>query len=92
MAPAVSSTSLRFLVSGLVQRLDPIGTFPYGTLSVNVITAKILRLSSDLPIVIEIVDTMDKIEAFLPEIDEAIGHGLATIEKVEVRFYRDGEE
>ena len=84
--------SLRFLVSGLVQRLDPIGTFPYGTLSVNVITAKILRLSSDLPIVIEIVDTMDKIEAFLPEIDEAIGHGLATIEKVEVRFYRDGEE
>ena len=45
-------------MSGLVQRLDPIGTFPYGTLSVNVITAKILRLSSDLPIVIEIVDTM----------------------------------
>ena len=58
----------------------------------HVHTAKILRLSSDQRIVIEIVDTMDKIEAFLPEIDEAIGHGLVTIEKVEVRFYRDGED
>jgi len=51
-------------------------------------TAKILRLSTDLPIVIEIVDTEDKIEAFLPTIDDAIGEGLATLEKVEVRFYR----
>ena len=53
-------------------------------------TAKILRLSSDLPIVIEIIDSEEKIEAFLPLIDEAIGEGLATIEKVEVRFYRGG--
>ena len=53
-------------------------------------TAKILRLSSDLPIVIEIVDTKEKIEAFLPEIDGAITEGLATLEKVEVRFYRSG--
>ncbi len=53
-------------------------------------TAKILRLSSDLPIVIEIVDSEEKIEAFLPLIDEAIGEGLATVEKVEVRFYRGG--
>lgn len=53
-------------------------------------TAKILRLSSDLPIVIEIIDTEEKIEAFLPLVDEAIGEGLATIEKVEVRFYRSG--
>ena len=51
-------------------------------------TAKILRLSTDLPIVIEIVDTEDKIEAFLPTIDDAIGEGLATLEMVEVRFYR----
>ena len=51
-------------------------------------TAKILRLSTDLPIVIEIIDTEDKIEAFLPTIDDAIGEGLATLEKVEVRFYR----
>ena len=55
-------------------------------------TAKILRLSTDLPIVIEIVDTEEKIEAFLPEIDDAIGEGLATLEKVRIRFYRAGEK
>jgi len=55
-------------------------------------TAKILRLSSDLPIVIEIVDTEEKIERFLPMIDEAISEGLATIERVEVHFYRSGRE
>jgi len=54
-------------------------------------TSKILRLSSDLPVIIEIVDTAEKIEAFLPQIDDAIGEGLATVEKVEVRFYRGGE-
>lgn len=53
-------------------------------------TAKILRLSSDLPIVVEIVDTEEKIESFLPVIDDAIGEGLATVERVEVRFYRSG--
>lgn len=55
-------------------------------------TAKILRLSSDLPVVIEIVDTEEKIEAFLPHIDHAIAEGLATLERVEVRFYRGGAE
>lgn len=54
-------------------------------------TAKVLRLSSDLPIVVEIVDTEDKIEAFLPVIDDAITEGLATVERVEVRFYRSGK-
>lgn len=54
-------------------------------------TAKILRLSSDLPIVIEIVDSEEKIESFLSLIDDAIGEGLATMEKVEVRFYRSGK-
>lgn len=53
-------------------------------------TAKILRLSTDLPIVVEIVDTEAKIEQFLPLIDTAIREGLATIEKVEVHFYRSG--
>ena len=51
-------------------------------------TAKVLRLSTDLPVIIEIVDTREKIEAFLPTIDHAIGEGLATVEKVSVRFYR----
>jgi PII-like signaling protein len=54
-------------------------------------TAKILRLSSDLPIVVEIVDTEEKIEAFLPAIDDAVEEGLATVERVEVRFYRSGK-
>jgi hypothetical protein len=54
-------------------------------------TAKILRLSSDLPIVIEIVDTHEKIAQFLPLIDDAITEGLATLEKVKIRFYRGGE-
>jgi PII-like signaling protein len=53
-------------------------------------TAKILRLSEDLPIVVEIVDTREKIEEFLPVIDEAIPEGLATLEKVQIRFYRSG--
>ena len=55
-------------------------------------TAKILRLSSDLPIVVEIVDTRERIESFIPTIDAAVGEGLATIEKVEVRFYRSGKD
>ena len=55
-------------------------------------TAKVLRLSSDLPIVVEIVDTEEKIESFLPLIDDAVGEGLATVEKVEVRFYRSGKK
>ncbi len=54
--------------------------------------AKILRLSEDLPIVIEIVDTLEKIEAFLPLIDDAIKEGLATLEKVRIRFYRSGDK
>jgi uncharacterized protein len=53
-------------------------------------TARVLRLSTDLPIVVEIVDTREKIEEFLPVVDGAIGEGLATLERVEVRFYRSG--
>ncbi len=51
-------------------------------------TAHILRLSEDLPIVIECVDTGDKIENVLPQLDNMIGDGLITLEKVEVRIYR----
>jgi len=59
----------------------------YGANS-RVHSAKILRLSTDLPIVIEIVDTIDKIEAFMPIVDRAVEEGLATLERVEIRFYR----
>ncbi len=53
-------------------------------------TAKILRLSEDLPVVIEIVDTRERIEAFMPLVDAAIVEGLATLEKVQIRLYRGG--
>jgi PII-like signaling protein len=51
-------------------------------------TSKVLRLSEDLPIVVEIVDTQERIEAFLPRLDELIGEGLVTLEKVRVITYR----
>jgi uncharacterized protein len=51
-------------------------------------TAKILRLSMDLPIVIEIVDAEEKINAFLPLLDAIMGGGLVTLEKVKVIRYR----
>jgi len=51
-------------------------------------TVKVLRLSEDLPMVIEIVDRHDKIEQFLPHIDEMVREGLDTIEDVQVIQYR----
>ena len=53
-------------------------------------TAKILRLSLDLPLVIEIVDSEEKINSFLPELDKMIQGGLVTLEKVKVIEYRAG--
>ena len=50
-------------------------------------TAKILRLSEDLPFVIEIVDSEEKIEAFVPQLGEMVGSGLVTLEKVQVLQY-----
>lgn len=50
-------------------------------------TTKILRLSEDLPIIIEIVDTEDKIKAFLPTLDVMMTSGLVTLEKVQVLLY-----
>jgi len=54
-------------------------------------TAKILRLSADLPIVIEIVDAKEKIDALLPHIDEMVEEGLVTLEQVRVIKYRASE-
>jgi PII-like signaling protein len=53
-------------------------------------TSKILRLSGDLPLVIEIVDSEDKITSFLPILDGMMGGGLVTLEKVRVLHYRTG--
>ena len=53
-------------------------------------TAKILRLSMDLPLVIELVDSEEKIQSFLPVLDRMMGGGLLTLEKVKVVEYRAG--
>jgi len=51
-------------------------------------TNRTLRLSLDLPLVVELVDRPEKIEEFIPVIDSAIGKGLMTTERVQVRSYR----
>ena len=63
------------------------GLMGYGAHS-RLHTFKIERLSLDLPVVVEIVDSREKLEAFLDLIDDDITEGLATIEKVHVRLYR----
>ena len=55
-------------------------------------TSSILRLSTDLPVVIEIVDAAEKIEAFLPTLDEMVQEGLVTLERAEVILYRAPRE
>jgi len=55
-------------------------------------TAKILRLSTDLPMIIEVVDSEDKVDAFLPVLDQMMGGGLVTLEKAKVIRYQDREK
>ena len=54
-------------------------------------SAKILRLSEDLPMIVEIVDSQAKIDAFLPVLDKMMGSGLITVEKVQVLQYGDAK-
>ena len=63
------------------------GTLGFGASS-HIHTAKILRLSEDLPMVIEIVDTPERIAAFLPELDAMMVDGMVTLEKVRLIAYR----
>ena len=67
------------------------GPMGYGKSS-QLHTAKILRLSMDLPLVIEIVDAEEKIQAFLPMLDEMMKGGLVTMEKVRVIDYRANQD
>ena len=66
------------------------GVEGYGAHS-RIHTANILMLSETLPLVVEIVDTREKIEAFLPLVDEAVSEGLATVEELRFRLYRKAE-
>ncbi|MFD2181685.1 DUF190 domain-containing protein [Rhodoplanes azumiensis] len=70
-------------LAGATVLRGPVG---YGHSSV-LHTAKILRLSFDLPMIVEIVDTEEKIRAFLPELDGMMPSGLVTLEKVQVLQY-----
>ena len=71
-------------MAGATVLRGPMGFGP----SSRVHTAKILRLSMDLPFVIEIVDSEEKVNAFLPVIEEMIDGGLVTLERVKVIYYR----
>jgi uncharacterized protein len=77
--------------SGLAGATVTRGVMGFGAHS-RLHTFKIERLSEDLPVVIEIVDVREKLEQFLKLIDAAVDEGLATMEDIEVRFYRKGRE
>jgi PII-like signaling protein len=64
------------------------GMMGFGANTRMIHTFKIERLSEDMPIVVEIVDTKEKLEAFLNSIDEHIQAGLVTLEKAQIRFYK----
>ena len=66
------------------------GTMGYGARS-RIHTSKILRLSRDLPIVVEMIDAREKLEDFLSKIDHVFTGGLVTFEKADVRFYEPGK-
>jgi PII-like signaling protein len=55
-------------------------------------TSRILRLSEDLPVVIEIVDRPERIEAVLPKLDQMVGEGMVTLETVRVIAYRSSRD
>jgi PII-like signaling protein len=66
------------------------GVMGYGASS-RLHTAKVLRLSEDLPVVVELVDARDKLEQILPFLDEAVANGLVTLERAEVIWYRGNQ-
>ena len=85
--PLYESLVLQAREAGLAGATVLRGVMGFGKHSI-LHTAKILRLSEDVPMVIEIVDSLEKIEGFLPLLDEMITDGLVTLEKVRVIHYR----
>ena len=85
--PLYEAIVLKARETGLAGATVVRGVMGFGKNSV-IHTAKILRLSEDLPMVIEIVDRADKVEAFLPALDEIINDGLVTMERVKVLHYK----
>ena len=85
--PLYEAIVLAALERGLAGATVLRGPMGFGASS-RIHTAKILRLSEDLPIVIEIVDREEAVRAFLPRLDAMVGEGLITLEKVQVLTYR----
>lgn len=85
--PLYESIVLQAREAGLAGATVLRGVMGYGKHSI-LHTAKILRLSEDMPMIIEIVDSLERIEKFLPVLDELIKDGLVTIEKIKVIHYR----
>lgn len=85
--PLYEAIVLRARQMGLAGATVLRGLMGFGASS-RIHTAKLLRLSEDLPVVIEIADEAERIEAFLPVLDEMIGEGLVTLENVRVILYR----
>ena len=88
--PAYEAIVLKAREAGLAGATVLRGPLGFGHSS-HLHTAKILRLSEDLPIIIEIVDAQEKIDAFLPDLESIMGSGLVTLEKVTVLRYGDGK-
>ncbi len=84
---AIVSKARELRLAGATVLRGPMG---FGAHS-RVHTTKLLRLSEDLPMVIEIVDSREQIDRLLPHIDEMVREGLVTLEKVEVITYRANE-
>jgi PII-like signaling protein len=85
--PLYEAIVLKARENGLAGATVLRGVMGYGKHSI-LHTAKILRLSEDLPMVIEIVDSADRINAFLPVLEQMIKDGLVTLERVKVLHYQ----
>ncbi|MBK7141261.1 MAG: DUF190 domain-containing protein [bacterium] len=81
--PLYEAIVLEARAAGLAGATVSRGLMGYGAHS-RIHTTKVLRLSEDLPIIIEIADRADRIESFLPKLDSMIVEGLVTVEKVRV--------
>ena len=87
--PLYEAIVMRAREQGLAGATVLRGPMGYGKSS-HLHTSKILRLSADLPLVVEIVDSQENIQSFLPVLDKMMGGGLLTMEKVKVIDYRAG--
>jgi uncharacterized protein len=88
--PLYEAIVMKARSAGLAGATVTRGAMGFGASS-HLHTAKILRLSDDLPLTIEIVDAEDKINAFLPQLKEIVSGGLVTLEKVRVIHYGSGK-